>query len=200
MTAMKNIKLKAFGLTEALIASVVIVLILSAAVALSSSSIKVATKNDTYSIASQISNDILERVSSAKELGQVTFDLSSSATSFPIECFDTEMYKTLGLDCASGGAVLPYQSDIKYSQAGFAYFDFKGKASSYPEDFFRYKVSVSKPQDSCSGSKPDGVIPSEMCRFVKVDVVWDESPAFNISGSSNEKHYVITEYFTAWEK
>ncbi len=196
---MKKIKLKAFGLTEALIASVVIVLILSAAVALSSSSIKVATKNDTYSIASQISNDILERVSSAKELGQVTFDLSSSATSFPIECFDTEGYKALGLDCVSGGAILPYQSNTKYSQTGFAYFDFKGKANPYSADFFRYKVSVSKPQNSCSGSENND-IPPEVCRFVRVDVVWDESPAFNISESSNEKHYVITQYFTAWEK
>lgn len=194
---MKTIKLKAFGLTEALIASVMIVLILSSAVALSSSSIRVATKNDTYSIASQIANDIMERVSLAKGAGEISFDLQSTPSSFPIECFDTASYQTL-VSCGAGRGILPYSSSTVSSPAGYTNSDFK--VSSYPSNFFRYKVSISKPQDQCPGSSTDQIIPPQMCRFVRVDVQWDESPAFNISGSTNEKNYVVTQYFANWEK
>lgn len=179
---MKKIKLKSFGITEALIASVIIILILSSAVALAASSIKVAAKNDTYSIASQISNSVLEKVTAAKESARVSFDDRSGAGFFPIECFDTLKFSSLSCNGLS--------DFIEYSDVDLqGYVSFKNTISSYEENYFKYKVTVKKPEISCSVMPNEEIIPSQMCRLVSVDVKWSE-----------KENYLITQKFTNWEE
>lgn len=189
-----QIKLKSFGIIEAMVASMIVILILTSAVSLSSSSTRVANKNDAYSIASQIADEYLENIAFAKSVGKVRF-IGSATGTFPPKCYNTSTTDRASADCLDSTKGKSYldllQMHFKSSDtSGIWYYNNSLLTDSYPNNYFSYKVTMDSTQKCYA---PDGTqtIPAIKCRLFKVEVDWTD-------GAGNEK-YFTSRYFTDWE-
>jgi len=191
-----RIKNKAFGLIESVIASLIVIVVLSAAVALSSGSIKTAELNSSYLEAQHISESIFESINLIKSSGSVYFDSTVREDgSINIDCFDSEYYNTHN-SCKLIVNFDKYPfTDISFlnSQYRDGYYLASSEMldnPSFPDEFFSYKTEVSQP-DNCYTSN-NIKIPDKKCRIVLTDIKWTET--------SGEKHYRQGMYLTDWER
>jgi len=202
---LRNNKFKSFGIIEAVIASAIVVILISGAVSLSSSSLRSSSLNTAYFESEHIADDLMEQIYSAKSAGKLYFDsrdIVSTDTLFPIDCFDTSYWRSSCDGVISAGAELPYNTDTIFSGAlGSEYVDV-GKddiSPAFPDVFYSWKISINKPSEmqppisGCRSVSDSGnAIPEEKCRFAQIDIKWNES--------SGEKHYYLTQYFADWER
>lgn len=198
-------KAKSFGLIEAVVASMVVVLVLSAAVALASSSLRTMLTSDAYREAEHISGKIFGQIEAGKTAEKISFNGSVSGQGIlPISCFDTDYYFSNRVSCKNilFDPGLPYEEGSVQSADG--YVDAISSNDNFINGYFKYKVRVLKAdqmytvsangvtsnESFCRGTKSDITIPADQCRLVEVDVKWSEH--------SGDKYYYQTEYFTNW--
>lgn len=192
---LKTRKLKAFGITESVVASLIVVVILSAAVALSSSSIKTTQLNSSYAEAQHLSEKILESVNLIKSSGRVYFDTTPRGRDIMrIDCFDSEKYQTAAY-CNSIDTDQYPLSEIPFISSTYSNGYYLVSADmldnpSFGDNYFSYKTEVRElPNCYTSGSIS---IPQKKCRIILTDIKWEES--------SGEKHYKQGMYLTDWER
>lgn len=191
----KPIRLKSFGIFEAMIASVVVILILTSAVALSASSNRVASKNETYSFASQIADQFLEQITFGKSVGKVRFDQrAGDGGAFPIECFISNVGQRAAAICADATPFLPAALNQHLATDSPDVYTYKNTDnSSFPPGYFKYTATVRQVTSGwCYGpADSDRIIPGLKCRNVKIQVMWKDG--------AGDQSYVATEYFGDWE-
>jgi hypothetical protein len=199
---LSNKKLKSFGIIEAVIASAIVVVLISGTVSLSSSSLRSSSLNTAYFESEHIADDLMEQIYSAKSAGKLYFDSRTAGTNelFSIDCFDTKNFNLI--TCQKAGSFredLPYDSNTatkikdisgkKYVQVG------EDRVSpAFSEAFYSWNITINEPDtaDGCRSVPGSTPISKEKCRFADIDIVWNES--------SGEKHYYLTQYFADWER
>lgn len=198
-------KLKSFGIVEAMVASLVIILLLTGAVAVSSALIKNSTLDASYQEAESVAEEVFSLVEASRAKGELSFFGNVAGDGiYPIECFDTDFISNLAknTECLKGGeyqALLPYftlNKDKRFKPSDFSANMFvvsQERNPNFPSGFFKLKVEV--PDDpssySCLGHSSLNV-PSEKCRLVDVTVSWQER--------GREQNYYISQRFTNWQK
>lgn len=193
-------QIKSFGLVEAMIASVIVVIILTGALALASSANRSVALDSSYTQAAQIGEDLFGRINILRSTGKLDFTGSGNGVS--IDCFDSTKFHEAGSSCSADISALPIKLDLlqeAIDASGFAPIGHKSddgnldvlKNPAFPPGFFRLKTTVWTPADGCRGA--DSLqIAKEKCRFVKVEIRWNEQ--------SGEKAYNISEYITDWQR
>lgn len=204
-------RVKAFGLIEAMIASFIAITVLSAAVALSSSVNKSTTIDSGYSVAERLADNYLENLGFANSQGKIFFDSrghyidgSGANQAYSINCFDTRFAQL----CKSEFSVDSYEDFFTTlwndSLAKFDNIDSYLIQSelvgneSFPNDFFKLKVIINNsPYKNASGASVcpsvSGLdIPTEKCRVVDIEVKWSENTGDNT--------YKVSRYFTDWTR
>ena len=200
----KKIQLASFGIIEAIIASFIIVLMVSGAVALSSASVRTSLLNDSYLQAEHIADSVMEQIVAAKSAGKLYFDSSSRTPAqllsiFSIDCFATANRSLPGCKLSNGA----FRPEVPY--VGMVTTDFsddyvkvksKDVSPAFPDGYFSWKLDIKKP-DVATGigtrfcRSVAGInIPVDKCRFAEIEVKWTES--------SGIKQYYLTQYFTDW--
>jgi len=193
-----KIRLKSFGLTESVVASVIIIIVLSAAIALSSNTIKTTEANASYTEAQHLSENFFESINLIKSSGQIYFDnLSRGDQVIKIECFDSNYYKAHLAECKTGIDSskypldqLPYLKTPTYSNGYYLVPASLLDNPAFGNNYFSYKITVIKP-DECYTSGQI-TISKIKCRRVLTDIKWEET--------SGEKHYRQGMYLTDWER
>jgi len=188
-------KLKSFGLAEAITASVIVVLVLSAAVALSSSVHRSAQNDTAYFEAEHIADELFEKINLFKSSGRLYFDnrLASSDGMISIDCFDST--RTCG-DPDKSSVDFPlnqYPYDAAHQPDSSYYVNVKKSDlnnPTFPDDYFAWKMTVTTPASCNTPTAVD--IPKDKCRLVNIDVKWEDS--------SGTKHYNLAQYFADWER
>jgi len=210
MLRFKN-KLKSFGLIESIIASMIIVILLSGAVALSASSLRGITYDSNYHEAEHIGEILAEKIVVAKSTGQIDFLKGITASLkdpfFSIECFDSDNISDLlgsGADSncrKTSGAIksaLPFPNDrnrfddqnyvsVVAGDSGVPFDD-----TAFANEFFWWKIDI---QNGPGGGCPSisGVdIPPSKCRVALISVKWEQP--------TGAQTYSFKQYFTDWEK
>lgn len=181
-------KNKAFGVIEAIIASFVVVVAAASTVALSSGTLRASIQDSNYFEAEHIAEELMEEIYSAKASEQLYFiegDYGDGV--YSIDCFDTAGRS--GRNCLAGQPSL--YDGVLIGTDGFVS-GFPGQSNpSFSDDFFRWFVNVRTPLD-CRASDGAG-IPQGKCREVDIEVRWGES-------SGDEDSYILSQYFTDWER
>lgn len=208
-------KIKSFGVLEALIASMIIVVLLSAAVVLATMSVRSSSQNTNFHEAEHLSEDLIEQMFYAKSNNLAYFAAGTySAEKFPMECFDTDIVQTEGL-CKSSGVYkdgLPYTSQTEIVPTGEVHGGFvrvKQKDVANPgiaDNYFYWKIDIYTPGDAhlvdfgfggplpIAGKCRDigGVsLPAQKCRLSEIEIQWTEA--------TGDKRYFETQYLTDWE-
>jgi len=199
-----GIKIKSFGLVEAIIASAIVAVVLTAMVRLASNSLKNSLLNSAYLEAEHISDDLFEKVAEAKAAEKLVFYVPTSIPvgKVSIDCFDwANYYSSHKADCEgqaqSANIELPYK-DLLPNPDGF----FEVPKSKYspafpPEKYFWFKIALKTldkldpRQNNCrdvAGVEIDG----GRCRMMETEINWKEA--------SGEKKYFLTQYFADWNK
>lgn len=191
-------KLKSFGLAEAITASVIVILVLSAAVALSSSVHRSAQNDAAYLEAGHLADKYFEKINLFKSSGRLYFDNRPVPPSgmLSIDCFDsTKICSDPDIvSIASADPPLnqyPYNTTHQPDSSGYV----KAKKSdlnnpTFPADYFAWKMTVNS-LTQCNA--PTMVnIPKDKCRLVNIDITWEDP--------IDVKHYNLTQYFTDWER
>ena len=203
-------KIKSFGLVEAMIASFIAVTALSAAVALASSINKSMTLNGSYSEAEKIADNFLENLSFVNSQGRVSFqdtplvNTSSGDTVFSINCFDSLKFADACATTYGAGQYLnfyaprPSPSDnltSKINSASPVYYKVLAKATGsdlFGDDFFEINTAVKKLAGGVCQSATGVTIPVDKCRIVDVQIKW--------SDNSGDKTYKVSRYITDWTR
>jgi len=210
-------RIRSFGVIEALIASMIIVVLVSAAVVLASISVRSSSQDTSFHEAEHLSEDLIEQLFYAKSNNLAYFTAGTySAEKFPIECFDTDLAQTEPL-CKSSGVYkdgLPYNSETQFvvpsdlwPNGGFVRVKQADIANpSVANDYFYWKLDIYTPGDShltdfgFGGPAPipgkcreiGGVsLPAQKCRLCEIEIQWTES--------TGDKRYFETQYLTDWE-
>lgn len=197
-------KLKSFGIIEAMVASIVIILILTGAVALMANLVKGSTTGASYQEAETIAEEVFSQIEVAKAADKIYF-LGPVAGRFPIECFDSSYIKNIASPerdaCFSDSAstydtLLPfytlgtqesYSADQFDAGSFFQVMQVRNKAVA--EDFFKFKTTVNHGGADCVNL--NGVRVSwQRCREVIVEVKWQDK--------NGEQSYKAAERFTDW--
>lgn len=192
-------KLKSFGLTESVVASVIIIVVLSATIALSSNMIKTTEINASYTEAQHLSENFFESINLIKSSGRVYFDDSVRGNQFvDIDCFDTIYYKSHPT-CISDVDTseypldqIPYIKTLTYN-ASTHYFSVPSVFLNNPafgDNYFSYNITVTQPEECYTSGGIE--IPKAKCRKVLTDIKWEEA--------SGVKHYRQGMYLTDWER
>ncbi len=192
------IKLKSFGLIESIIGSVIIVLVLTAAAALASSTSKSARLNSAYFEAQHISDELLSYVIQSEVSGRAYFDEATRASStyYSIDCFSSD--KILNPPCRSLATQFSNLILVNPARDSQGYIPIGGaslKNPAFSSNNFSYKISVKKPEDlnySDCGKVGSTTIPPLKCRYFELDIKWQEP--------TGEKHYKINQLFTDWKR
>lgn len=193
-------KLKSFGLIEAVIGSTIIVLVLAAAVGLSSSANKSARLNSSYSQAQNLAEEVLGYVKESEVSGKCYFDDATRPSGdgyYSIDCFNSA--NILQSQCRSLLSQFPKPILVGIVKDSNGYIRVNAavlKNPAFSSYNFGYKVTVKKLDEVSSqtdcGKVGNTVIPLNKCRFVEVDVKWQET--------SGEKHHKISQLFTDWRR
>lgn len=199
-------KIKSFGIVEALIASMVIVLILTGAVAVSSSMIKNSSLDASYQEAESLAEEVFSLIEAGRATGELTFVGGTSGSGiYPIQCFDSEFINnsTSNAPCFESGStyqtLLPYYTfgggnDYSSSQFNGAYFPVtRVRNPNFPSGYFEIKIQVPDDPGSYECVKVAGFeAPSERCPLVDIEVQWEE-------GGKVQKYYAL-QRFTDWQR
>jgi len=197
MSYSKNkIKLSSFGIIEAIIASFIIVLMVSGAVALSSASLRTALLGGSYLEAEHIADSVMEQIVASKSAGKLYFDSSPRTpvqleSVFSIDCFDSAKRNKSG--CLVRGAFrpeVPYVLTTEFDADNFVKTKSKDISPSYPDDYFSWRLKINPSNSQNCKLVDDIAIPLEKCRFAEIEVKWTES--------TGVKHYYLSQYFTDW--
>lgn len=206
-------KIKSFGLIEAVIACTILIILLTAAITLTTTSLRGSELSQSYFQAEHISDDILERIAADKSRGLLSFiktaDDPAPDEIFSIDCFDHQ--KSYGkLSCESS---TKFKGQLQYNDYGLPdpskdyFIPVKhDKAPSFADDYFSFRVftrlssemptAIDGGKSRCRSIVDPSVrqieIPADKCRFVEIDIKWQES--------TGEKRYYQTQYFADWEK
>jgi hypothetical protein len=194
----------------------IIVILLSGAVALSASSLRATTYDANYHEAEHIGEILAEKITLAKSTGRVDFakgvTASLSEPFFSVGCFDADnivniLSSTTGSNCKdSTGKIrqeLPYPDDrARYNDAdNYVYVRSSDKKvpfdnSSFENDFFRWKIDLISRPGSAVGSRCPSIsgvsIPDSKCRAALISVKWEQP--------SGTQTYRFIQYFADWEK
>lgn len=192
-----RVKFKSFGLTESIVASVIIIVVLSAAIALSSNTIKTTEVNASYTEAQHLSENFFESINLIKSSGQVYFDDSarSDDSLIQIDCFGTSYYRNPANKCKEIGSDYPLDQ-IPYLQTPIfnnEYYKVPAALLDNPafgDNYFSYNIIVTRPEKCYTSGQI--AIPKIKCRRVLTDIKWEET--------SGEKHYRQGMYLTDWER
>ena len=187
-------KLKSFGIVEAVISSMIVIIVLSAAVFLSMSATKTTEVNSSYNQAQHIADLILERLQLIKSNGRLYFDdVSRGQETVSIDCFDTNRFS----GCLSGMSEdypldqFPYRNlavgSDGYITAPNSWFD----SSAFGDGYFKFIVLVEQLSSGCHTSGTISV-DNTKCRKVTISVKWEEQ--------SREQNYKQAVYITDWER
>lgn len=200
-------RIKSFGIIEAMVASIVIILVLTGAIALTTNLVQGSTLDSSYQEAETVAEEVFSQIEAAKAAGSLYFVASADAadTRFPIECFDNSVindatnpdrarcftdanslynkllsFYTLG----DSGVYAAGQFD---ANSFFTVSQNRNKAIS--EGFFKVKTTITRPAGNCQAV--GGVtIPSGRCRRVDVKVQWE--------GRNGTQTYQAVERFFDW--
>lgn len=199
-------KIKSFGIVEAMVASLVIILLLTGAVAVSSALIKNSTLDASYQEAESIAEEVFSLIEASRAKGELSFFGNVSGDGiYPIECFDSDFIQngSKNIECLNSGdyqALLPYNTlnsnkrfkPADFNPTGFVISDERNP--NFPSGFFNLNVQV--PDDpasyTCLSSGSDVVVPWQKCRLVDVTVSWQER--------GHLQKYYISQRFTSWQK
>jgi len=193
-------KIKSFGLTESVVASVIVIVVLSATISLSSNTVKNTEVNASYTEAQHLSENFFESINLIKSSGQVYFDESVRGDKLvDIDCFDTANYQTDPRCALSDTPEYPLDQ-IPYlkttydedSDEDYLYLVPSGFLDNpaFPDNYFSYNITVTQPENCYTSGGIE--IPKAKCRKVLTDIVWEET--------SGEKHYRQGMYLTDWER
>jgi len=202
---MHNItKVKSFGIIEAMVASIVIILVLTGAVALIANLVKGSTTGASYQEAETIAEEVFSQIEAAKAADKIYF-VDEVTGRFPIECFDSLFMKNVAspdrVSCFTDGMstydkLLPFYTlgtQESYSadqfDAGSFFQVLQIRNKSIAEDFFKFKTTVSRESIPCTDIN-GAVVPQLRCRNVIVEVVWDDK--------NGTQHYKAAERFADW--
>lgn len=197
-------KIKSFGIIEALVASVVMILVLTGALALSSNLVKSSSVDSSYREVESIAEEIFSSVESARAAGEIEFVASQTNTQkYPIECFDSSFINSgnpRAADCLT--TIGDYRNSLpfatlsdnkRYSSDQFdsgGYFSVtQSRSMSIPGGFFKFRSSVVS--DGCLGLDGAVTIPGERCRKVLLEVKWEDKNGLQT--------YKSIERFSDWQ-
>ncbi|MCX6809934.1 MAG: hypothetical protein NTZ65_04300 [Candidatus Berkelbacteria bacterium] len=198
---LRSKKLKSFGITEAIVASIIVILVLTAAVALSSSTSRTASADSAYTQAEHISNNLFETINLIKSSGRVSFDDKvSSPNIINIRCFDTNTYKTKTTnDCNKADFTLYPLSRFIYKGLDATtvpddnYVPIKSNElddPSFSDGYFAFNVAVKVCPNPISVDTQ--TVPPAKCRQATIDVKWEEA--------TGVRHFKLVQIFTDWER
>lgn len=190
-------KIKSFGLIESVAASTILVIVVSGALALASSSIKTASYDQAYLEAENVAEFIFEKVQEKKSQGEAYFvkPVPSPADSFSINCFDTvKAYSSNECFGSSGNGTsktgLNYLKSDMTPSAPDVFVPYNGSANpAFGVGFFSYSISISTPSYFLAS---DSLFPKEKIVSANIKVTWDD-----IGG---KKNYYARQYFSDWER
>jgi len=205
-------RIKSFGLVEAMIASFIAITVLSGAVALANSINKSTTIDSSYSQAEKIADNFLENVSFANSTGIVFFDdrgssmvdQGQSSKVFSINCFDSlsaaickTQYDSMIFPDEMGFYWDNRRTQIDNSDTGY-YRIVAGEIGNiaFGNDFFKIKTTVnhfkdSAGQDACP-SIASVAITADKCRVIDVEIKWTEN--------TGDRSYKVSRYITDWTR
>lgn len=208
-----RIKFPSFGLLEAIIASMVIVLLLSGAVTLASTSLHSATTNSNFHEAEHIADILAEKVVAAKSAGKITFSGQLSDDSLiPIACFNaSDATLDNNAKCRKGNDITkPFKDELPFPvpHPGTRYDDdnFVKVLKSddrvpfddtiFANGYFKWKMVLENGPGGAIGERCPSVtgvqIPDSKCRVVRITVKWGEF--------TSKEQFVLRQYITDWEK
>jgi hypothetical protein len=206
-------KIKSFGLIEAMIASFIAITVLSGAVALASSVNKSTTIDSSYSEAEQIADNFLENLNFANSQGRIFFDARSLMVDggtvdpiFSIDCFNSALTNACHQEYGptlDNPKFLDFYWNNSRTIADTAdpssYQITKAELNndSFPDGFFKIKTTIRSARDSLDTidvcKTVAGVaIPVSKCRVVDVEVRWSENVG--------DQTYKVSKYITDWTR
>lgn len=199
-------KIKSFGLIEAMIASFIAITVLSGAVALASSVNESTTTDSSYSQAEQIADNFLENLNFANSLGVLFFDtrtLPVGSGIFSIECFNTDPTKSITAKSCRGAYTPSLHPDFvdfywnsnrterDTSDPGYYKIN-KDEINNgaFSPGFFKIKTTINTPV-ACK-TVAGVAIPANKCRVVDVEIKWSENVG--------DQTYRVSRYITDWTR
>ncbi len=176
---------KSFGLIEAIAASTIIVLVVSSAVALASSSMRSAALDQSYLEAENIAEEILETIQEKKAQGQIFFVSSGTVqpTAINIACYDVAKLGKVGCEDDKTGIDTSASLESNYRP-------YKSMTinPAFGEGFFSFKIETQINPNIVSADVAD----ADKTALVKIDIKWQDL--------GGEKHYYARQLFTDWER
>jgi hypothetical protein len=190
----------------------IIVILLSGAVALSASSLRGTTYDANYHEAEHIGEILAEKIVLAKSTGRVDFGKtvwsSLGEPLFSVMCFDSDNIKNvLSGSAASSNCYgtdgklksnLPFPTDISRFDSD-AYVSVIASDTRVPFDntafadgFFSWKIDIQNGPGGVCPSISGVDIPSSKCRVALISVKWEQPTGMQT--------YSFVQYFADWEK
>lgn len=170
-------KLKSFGLIEAIIGSAIVIIFVVAMAYVSVRANQILIESKHRQVAQKISDDFFSRIFMLRDSGRISFKQGKLNNQvIPINCFSTdssENCKSTLLDSYPQNQA-PFFDMISNQSVG-SYKLFKSEYLAPDEaksDFYKIKVQVDK--TSC-GKDKDIEISPESCRNVNLEIIWQES-------------------------
>lgn len=196
-------RLNSFGIIEALVASLVIILILTGAIALTTNLVKSSTIDESYQEAEGIAEEIFSNIETSRSTGEIYFvTADSEGVKYPVECFDNDFVNgssSLRTSCFDSSNqyrnLLPFRTLSTMTNYSADQFDANNfysvsqpRSVSVSPGYFKFKVQVLS--DGCLGVS--GVsVPSEKCRKVVVEIKWEDK--------NGQEVYRSVERFSDWQ-
>jgi hypothetical protein len=189
----------------------IIVILLSGAVALSASSLRGMTYDANYHEAEHIGEILAEKIVVAKSTGKMNFLKGVGAELddpfFSVGCFDSDNIKNLldsGSDSNCRGTdgklkiALPFPTDpTRFEDQNYVSVISSDSQvpfdnSSFENEFFSWKINIQNGPGGVCPSITGVPIPQNKCRVALISVKWEQP--------TGTKTYSFKQYFADWEK
>lgn len=197
-------KLKSFGIIEAMVASIVIILVLTGAVALMSNLVKGSTTDASYQEAEAMAEEVFSQIEAAKAANKLYF-VDPVVGRFPVECFDNSFLNNPSSPnrdrCFASG--YDYDKLLSFYTLGKTesyavgqfdpnnfFIDLQNRNKSIADGFFKLKTSVGFDSSTSCANVGGVVVPNKRCRVVVVDVRWEDK--------NGEQTYKASQRFSDW--
>jgi len=183
-------RLKSFGLIEAIIGSAIVIVFVVAMALLGANANRVVGENAHRQVAEKIADDFISRIFLLKAVGRVSFgDTDQASQVISVDCFSTEK----GESCKK--TIMD-----AYPQNQFPFFDMVSTQSSgsyksinnnylklenLADNFFKIKTEVKKA--SCDTSD-NSIVDKSDCRQVYLEIYWNEPDGI--------RTYSVNQYLT----
>lgn len=190
-------KIKAFGVLESLIASVILMLILSGATVLASRISKSVDKSQMNEAAAQLAQRVSANIDELKSTGNLFFDTRSALVfkndlqdaSLSIDCFDSsKITSCINLMPAPFRQRFFFSQKDQNAEGAFIIKSSDIKDNRFPDGFFTVKPKVSAFSCRTQGGL---TIPGNKCRLIQIVINWQ---------SNGLRSYEITKYVTDWQR